>query len=311
MDLIYTCSLCGSQNAEFFLRTFDRYSESNKTFNLYRCINCGLISISPLPVQETLSNVTVDHDVNPFFYFHNSHKEILDRLYSFFHPYLVKWRIKQIEKTVGTGRLLDVGCGNGTFIYELKQRLWDVTGVESNSKKAVFAKNTLGLNVLPNMESLLMKYNNYYDMITFWHSFGSISDFKKTLNQASKLLHPDGFLLIALSNWRSLDFWFYKNYWSALDAPRRFHHFAPRQIKFLLSQSGLVLEKTKVIPFDIYYNCLLSERIILGRERAWRSKRLFLYWRSLTLAFIAHIISISGAGSGMLYFIRKGNGLAQ
>jgi SAM-dependent methyltransferase len=305
--LNFTCSVCALHDAEPFLETFDRYSKPLNTFDLYRCSNCGLVTVYPLPDQNVRLNSISDRDINPFLYFQNSNKEILDGIYSFFHPYSVKWRINQIEKTIGTGRLLDVRCGNGMLLYELKQKLWEVTGAEPASKKTDFAKNTLGLNIQPNLESLLETHKDYFDIITFWHSFGSFIDLKKTIINASELLHPDGYLLLALPNWKSLDFWLYKKYWSALDVPRRIHHFGPRQVKLLLQKTGLSLEKTRVIPFDIYYNCLLSERIILGRKKVNRLTKLLFYWRSLTIAFIAHILSISGTGSGMLYFVRKRN----
>lgn len=306
-ELNFTCSVCGFHGAKPFLKTLDRYSEPINIFELYHCSRCGLVSIYPLPDQNVILNSTTDRDINPFLYFQNSNKEILDRIYSFFHPYSVKWRIKQIEKTIGTGRLLDVYCGNGNLLYELKQKLWEVTGVEPRSKKTGFAQSTLGLHVVPSLDSLLKTHQNYFDIIIFWHSLGSFFDLRKTLTNAAELLHPDGYLLLALPNWNSLDFWFYKKHWSAFDVPRRIHHFSPKQVHFLLKKTGLTLKKTKVIPFDIYFNCLLSEKIILSRKRSSRSKKILHYWRSLTVAFLSHILSISGAGSGMLYFVQKRN----
>ena len=115
------CKLCGGQKAKPFLETFNRYSPTASSFNLYQCESCSLLFINPLPGPGKYESFLPDDILNPFLYFQNTHKTFIEKVYAFFHPYSLKWRIKQVEKVTGAGSLLDVGCGNSTFIYEMRQ----------------------------------------------------------------------------------------------------------------------------------------------------------------------------------------------
>ncbi len=302
---IYGCKLCGSQKAKPFLKTFNRYSPTGAAFHLYRCESCSLLFINPLPDTERYKSSFPGDISNPFLYFQNTNKTFIEKVYTFFHPYSLKWRIKQVEKVTGAGSLLDVGCGDSSFLYEMRQRQWEVVGVESKPKPANFARKTLGLNIYENIENLPKKYNQSFDVITFWHSFGYFSDFNTVLTLVSELLKPDGVILLALPNWHSLDFWFYRQNWAALDVPGRLYYFGTRQVGILIQKHKLRLRKNRVIPFDIYYNFLLSERIIIENLQPNRIQRLFRYSSALFIAIIAQILSVSGAGSGMLYFVSR------
>jgi len=299
------CNLCGGSRFQLFVTTFDRYHPKQQSFQLWQCQTCGLVVLLPLPNEEELQASYPRRFLNPFLYFQNIKKDNLNRIYTFFHPYSVSWRLKQVEKEIGVGRLLDVGCGNGDFLYEIRQRLWEVVGVETHSLQAQFVRGTLGLKVVKTMADLLPDYRHHFDVITFWHTLGHFLDLHGTLQQARELLHPRGVMLLALPNYASLDFWLYHRFWAALDTPRRLFHFTPKQVRQLLRLNGWQLEMTRTIPFDIYYNCLLSEKILME----YRGKKIhlkFLYYlRSLMVAINAHILSIAGTSSGMLYVVRR------
>jgi len=299
------CNLCGGEKLNAFVTTFDRYHPQRQSFQLRQCQQCGLVVLHPLPQEKELQASYPQRFLNPFLYFQPVKKDYLFRIYRFFHPYSVGWRLKQVEKEIDMGRLLDVGCGNGDFLYETRQRLWEVIGVEAHSPQAQFARSTLGLKVFKTMNDLLPAYHQHFDVITFWHSLGHFLDLRPTLQQAHQLLHPRGVMLLALPNYASLDFWVYQRFWAALDCPRRLYHFAPKQVRQLLHQNGWQLVRTKVIPFDIYYNCLLSEKILMESQGEKISWRFCHYLRSLLVAMNAHILSIAGTGSGMLYVARQ------
>ncbi len=304
----YFCRLCGDQKAKPFLKTFDHYSPKNASFQLYQCESCSLLFVKPLPDPIKFESSFPEQVSNPFLYFQNTKKDFLEKIYTFFHPYSLKWRIKQVEKVKGTGRLLDVRCGNGDFLYEMRQKLWEVVGVESKTEQANFVRNTLGLQVYEHLEDMLFeKYQNSFDVITFWHSLGYFDDFNGILKLVSGLLKHDGVILLAMPNWHSPDFWFYRQNWAAFDIPRRLYYFGPRQVQILMRKHQLRLIISRVIPFDIYYNCFLSERIIIDNLKMSRIHRLFRYSWALFFAIIVQILSISGAGSGMLYFVRRKN----
>lgn len=300
----YTCGLCGGSEARPFLRAADRYRPGKGEYTLVQCAGCGLISLHPVPGRrETVASYPLDV-LNPLFEFGRRRSSILERAYAFFHPYSVRWRQRQVEEAAGVGRLLDVGCGTGDFLYAMRQRLWEVAGVEDVPHLAEFARHTLGLKIFPDLASLAGRYPRHFDVITFWHTFDRYPDLHETLRRTLPLLHSRGAILLGLSNPRSVDFWFYRRYWASLDVPRRLYHLTPRHVAALARRHGLQVEGTKVIPFDIYYNTFLSEKIFLEQKRIRSRVRGLFYLRGLFLGMIVHILSVSGNGPGLLYCLR-------
>ena len=57
IKLSSNCNLCKSEELEFLFSNCDRgYSESKRSFNLFKCKNCGLIFIDPQPSSDQLSD---------------------------------------------------------------------------------------------------------------------------------------------------------------------------------------------------------------------------------------------------------------
>jgi SAM-dependent methyltransferase len=301
----FECRFCSNTHAKRVVSTFDHHSNLELPIDLVECSNCGIISIFPLPNEKTHEAAYPTDIVNPLLYSQNQRRKFVETLYRFFHPYSVRWRMKRVQKEIGVGRLLDVGCRNGDFLQVMRQQLWEVAGIERNQTQFEFATQTLGLEVYRSFSDLMPKCEGHFDVITYWHSLGHFSNPLKALDESLRLLRKNGLILIALPNLLSLDFLIYKSHWAALDAPRRLFHFSPQPMRNILRKKGLALVRKKVIPFDIYYNCLLSEKILIDSSACHNQTKIWRYFRAGMIGIIAHILSASGAGSGMLYVVKR------
>jgi hypothetical protein len=122
-------------------------------------------------------------------------------------------------------------------------------------------------------------------------------------------LHPDGFLLIAVPNIASFDARFYKENWVALDAPRHLHHFTPRTMEYICKKTRFQLERKRPMPLDVFFNVLMSEKLMLARYNPSTLRLPFYGGRGAYVAsvsFIKGILSVK-SGSSLLYVIRKEN----
>jgi SAM-dependent methyltransferase len=299
------CIFCADKPVRPFLKTRDRLDPGGRIYSLVRCSGCGLVFLDPVPEKQAILQTYPKDAVNTLIQPQPDGTHFLEQIYRFFHPYSVSWRIRQVEKAAGVGRILDVGCGNGDFLYAIRKKLWEVFGVEEVPSRREFARNTLALPVYSSLGQVPKKLQQAVDVITFWHSLDRVPDPVGTLERALEFLHPDGFLFLGLSNWRSLDFWVYRSDWASLDAPRRIFHFTGRHVRMLARMFHLEIVDVTVIPFDIYYTCLLSERIQMERERRSRPIRMVFYLRAALLALMEHILSLSGSGPGLLYQLRR------
>ena len=80
------------------------------------------------------------------------------------------------------------------------------------------------------------------------------------LGEAKRVLSPEGKCIIALPNFSSADAFWFGNNWAALDVPRHLWHFTPEALNLFVSKQGFTIEKTEVLPLDIFYISVLSYR---------------------------------------------------
>ena len=80
----------------------------------------------------------------------------------------------------------------------------------------------------------------------------------------SELLDANGYLIIAVPNHQSHDAKTYKDFWAAYDVPRHLWHFSPKSLEVFAERNGFKLIKKELMPFDPFYNSLLSEKYKAG-----------------------------------------------
>lgn len=114
-------------------------------------------------------------------------------------------RCEWLETVVGsTGRLLDMGCGDGSFLATAKSRGWEVAGIEVTQVAARRAQAKVGKdNIFQTLEEA--RYPDHsFDVVTLWDVIEHLPDPVKTLRQLTRLLRPVGWLVISTPNAGSL-----------------------------------------------------------------------------------------------------------
>src|SRR5207253_8058958 len=92
----------------------------------------------------------------------------------------------------GPGRLLDFGCGNGSFLHRVRKQGWDATGLDVARLAVQGARNETSAGVLvgtlPHPELLPASF----DVVTMWHALEHVHDPLAVLAEARRLLAPGG-----------------------------------------------------------------------------------------------------------------------
>jgi len=185
----------------------------------------------------------------------------------------------------------------------MKKWKWEVAGIETDERALQYARDTLGLKVFKGSEWDFPMES--FDVITFWHALEHIHDLKGTLKSVLPLLRNDGLLLIALPNISSLDFRLYREDWVALDLPRHLYHFDPNSFRSLFYSFGLEVFKLHQMPLDVFYNCIMSEKLAFERKRRRKVSFPLSLLRGGVIALMSFCMGTLGNGSGMLYYLRK------
>ena len=141
----------------------------------------------------------------------------------------------------------------------MKKSGWIVKGIEISEKARDYSHRPFGLEIIaPDHISELEA--NSFDCVTMWHVLEHFHDPDKYIADIIKLLKPGGICLVALPNCGSLDAKYYRQVWAAFDVPRHLWHFDPVTFSQFSEKSGLKVERHLVLPFDVFYISVLSEK---------------------------------------------------
>jgi SAM-dependent methyltransferase len=148
-------------------------------------------------------------------------------------------------------RILDVGCGTGTFLKYLS-RYGDPLGVDLDEKAIAFCQKR-GVGPVQKIDSFPLPFeDNSFDLVTMLDVLEHIDDDQGTLRDIYRVLRPGGVLMVAVPAYRFL--------WGPQDeiSHHKRRYIAP-EIRRLLKQAGF-----RVLRLS-YFNTLLFPIISLVR----------------------------------------------
>ena len=239
------CNLCNAGDTKFIFRARCRdYKKEKEVFNLVKCKKCGLVYLNPRPDKEEIKK-----------YYHSSNhlwtqSEVVDikktRIWGIPWREAIKKKAEPILRYKKIGRILDVGCGDGSLLSFLKELGWQTSGVELHERSSLYAREVLGLNVFSGRLEEANYPGEFFDVIILFHVLEHLSDPSGTLKKVRMLLRKDGFLLIKVPNFDSFESKIFRSKWVGISIPLHLYHFSPCSLKSMLENCGF-------IPQDLGY----------------------------------------------------------
>jgi SAM-dependent methyltransferase len=149
-------------------------------------------------------------------------------------------KVRVVERFRSGGRILDVGCAEGKFLWALDGRRWERHGLEFNRDlvSRVQARiPDIGLTA-GGLEELGRSLVGF-DVMTLWHVFEHLPDPRAALRSARSALAPGGLLVISSPRFDSLQArWFRRDWYPFTDVPRHYFHFSRPAVTRLLRDEG-------------------------------------------------------------------------
>lgn len=209
----------------------------------------------------------------------DARRSLSDYLYQLVKKYTIRNKVKLINSFRTPHKsLLDIGCGTGDFLFEAQRASWQILGVEPDTDARKLANQKINQSslILASIEDVLKNSTKKrtFDVITLWHVLEHVSHLETYIQKLKDLLSENGFLIIAVPNYKSHDAEHYKNFWAAYDVPRHLWHFSQQSIYKLFKKQHMEVIQTLPMKFDSYYVSLLSEKYKTGK-----SKYLSAFWR--------------------------------
>lgn len=232
------CDLCGSNDYEHVLTSEDIAVIkiiSDTTFNIVRCKKCGLFYINPRPKKDLLFRFydeTFRNESNPYWSFEKEHS-IKSKNY-----------LQKISKYSRRGRIIDVGCGDGSLLKVAKDNNWETIGVEVSEPAAKRAMNEFGLKIFIGELEEAKYPDAYFDVVVMHEVLEHLYSPQKELNEVNRILKNEGLLYIRVPNIK-FGFWvFHKpKKIPAMDIIRHFYGFSPKTLKKMLHSTGFEIVK--------------------------------------------------------------------
>lgn len=186
------CPICDAfVKDESYLQThFSVFN--NQNYKLYHCPNCELEWWDPL---KMIPSFYEDETFNDYKILHSGLKNSLDKNHKKF--------IEEIP--LKSGRLLDVGCGDGVFLENAQKIGFEVWGIDFDKKSIKICqekrnlKNTFSLS-LKEFERIAIEKNLRFDVITFFEVLEHQDKPKEFLLGIKNLLKPGGYIAGSVPN---------------------------------------------------------------------------------------------------------------
>lgn len=234
------------------------YFLTQEEFELFQCDHCGLVFTVPRPTPEVIGNY---YKSDEYYSHQQNSKGFIPKIYERVKSINLRGKVAMATSDMVKGRLLDIGCGVGDFLLQIKKLGWEVMGIEPSEQAANIAQSRLGFTpLIPTDYEKLPDQS--FDVITMWHVLEHVDDLKSQTKELKRLLRPGGRLVIALPNYQSFDCQYYNDKWAAWDVPRHLNHFTQDCLQGILNANDFKYLDTQRLIWDAYYISFLSEKYL-------------------------------------------------
>ncbi len=251
------CSICNSSSLMELFNAHPLDYSSTANFKIVKCEQCGYVISS-----GAANNITL--------YESGSY----DEKEKFWHKWVRSiFQILEVNKTAYLEKYLqpnasvfEIGVGKGNFLSALRNKGYQVAGIEPSKRSFAVASQKLGASIVNCKIEEISSYqsiNKKYNAIVLWHVLEHLQNPFEIIERLKEHLLPSGILMIGVPNFDSYQSSYGKNDWYHLDPSRHISHFNPEFLKIQLTKGNFSIEK---IYFNSFYQNFVGEMITISNK---------------------------------------------
>jgi 2-polyprenyl-3-methyl-5-hydroxy-6-metoxy-1,4-benzoquinol methylase len=289
LEHVNQCPYCSSTKRNLAFSNIQDWSfyASAGNWSYWNCEACSSLYLDPRPkasfIHEAYSqyythskaNISIASRIKALFknefFSHlfginlNPRLEMSKKLFFLIKPLqsflFIPFGMKQLVE-LPKGKLLDVGCGDGSMLKIARDLGWDVTGIEIDPQ-AVESTRKHGINVIQGSYHAIEQLDETYDCIICSHVLEHVYNPNEMLELIIKKLNSSGTLLLSCPNSLSHMREHFGSDWRGIEAPR---HIAIPSLPFIENYFEN-LDFESVRHHEIFYGTYIeSERIKFRKE---------------------------------------------
>ncbi len=253
MKEINKCRICGKNEFKYL---FKKQNSSKKKINFFKCKNCEIIFPNPSPTNKELKKhyskekyyalKKIDKNSRKVKFRHLMYKTYFKKNKDFVKKILFipfKFLIRG-TKIIPKNKLLDIGSGNGQFIYEMKMFGVDVYGVEPNNFNEIGSKEEK--LKIKKSDLISAKYpKEYFNLITMNHVLEHLNNPSETIKEIHRILKKEGLFIMGLPNSNSLAYNLFKKNWLGLSDEGHLINYSEKNLSKFLEDYGFKIKKVR------------------------------------------------------------------
>lgn len=274
------CHICKGESFQSLEQQFNHQ-------HLVRCNNCGFIFFRRIPTIAELEKHYSGYPRN------NPLSDITVKRYNEL--------LDQFEAYRKTGKLLDVGCGDGHFLAVASKRGWKVYGTEfTDEAVATGIKN--GAQVF---KGRIQDFNlaDDFDVITSFEVLEHIYDLQEHTARIHSLLRKGGLFYFTTPNINALSRRILGGKWTIIEYPEHLSYYTVGTIHRLLSRAGLqrISIRTTGISLQRFSASVNQEAPVTGKDEQARQKiekSIFLRFIKSTLNALLNLLKLGDTLKG-------------
>jgi 2-polyprenyl-3-methyl-5-hydroxy-6-metoxy-1,4-benzoquinol methylase len=247
-----------------------------------KCKNCHLIYVNPI---EKASKINGDYS----------------KMGTTDAPIIRGCRLRAAKSQLGLIKkyksgttLLDIGCGEGFFLFNASKAGYTTKGIEISQDAAEYAVREFGLDVEAKPFAELQFPENYFDVVTLWQVLEHVPYPLIVLKEVHRILKPEGLLATSTPDIEGILAKIFRRKWWNL---RRLHinQFTAKTLTDMLKRAGFknVFSTTYKEYISIYMLVIPLLKHLKMYERArgifYPSSTLGKIMSKLTLAYSSRL----------------------
>lgn len=286
MEPVEVCAFCGSNKAipaiegvkDWFFDTVD------SAFAFNRCSNCESLILQDRIKSEFLHisynnyythnegiNSPAKSGVKSFVKSHyvaerfGGSKKLIDRFISTIFKALSRNKLSTDDvyrfAPPAPAKILDYGCGSGSYLLQMKRLGYAVTGVDFDPI-VVKRLSEMGLSAMTPAKANDKDWDGHFDFITLGHVIEHVPEPVALLKRLRQWLRPGGKLFVECPNAKAASLEVFGRFWRGLEAPRHLAIPTRKGLETALNQAGFEAEFWHIRPWTRQEIIRLSMQVV-------------------------------------------------